>query len=238
MRWLRFRIEAPMASFGAEAIDARGKTNNFPTQSMLTGLLANAMGWSRAMREQHQSLQNRIVYGAMRVQEPTLGLLTDYQTARLDKGDRAWTTSGLPLGRDGGAATYQGSHQRWRDYHSDVCILGVLRLENEHLMPTLDDLAAALIHPARALFLGRKACLPSRQIFDGWVDNATDARTALLLIAPETNREFQALWPVAESVEGSNLQTSTTDQRNWLTGLHGGQRRVCEGSLVRMESTS
>ncbi len=221
-----------MASFGAEAIDARGPTADFPTQSMLTGLLANALGWTRSMRERHQQLQDRLVYAALRLNEPTLGRLTDYQTAQLAKNDRVWTTRGKPARRDGGPKTFDGSHQRWRDYHMDVCVVGVLRLERGELSPTLDDLASALQHPARTLFIGRKGCLPTGQIFDGWVDDAPDARSALAVIAPQNGRRVRALWPESESVDGASLQRSVTDERNWLTGLHGGQRRVCEGLLA------
>ena len=231
MRWLRFHFKAPMASFGAEAIDAQGRTNDFPTQSMMTGLLANAVGLTRSMRKQHQELQNRLVYGALRINEPTLGLLTDYQTAKLDKGDRAWTTWGNPMGRAGGPNSYVGSHQRWRDYHTDLIVLGVLRLEDADLPPTLEDIAEALQYPARTLFVGRKSCLPTCRIFDGWVDDAPDARTALTMIAPEGDGPFRALWPSSGDALGASLTTTLTDERNWLTGLHGGQRRICEGLI-------
>ncbi|WP_446831994.1 type I-E CRISPR-associated protein Cas5/CasD [Candidatus Foliamicus sp.] len=224
-----------MASFGAEAIDAHGRTADFPTQSMLTGLLANALGWTRSMREEHQELQNRLVYGALRLHEPTLGNFTDYQTARLQKADRAWTTRGHPAGRHGGPGTYAGSHQRWRDYHSDVRVLGVLRLRHTEQPPTLDNLARALEHPARTLFVGRKNCLPTARIFNGWVEDAPNVQTALSMVAPNHGASFRALWPESESTERAYLRTSTTDQRNWLTGLHGGQRRVCEGLLSPAE---
>ena len=233
MRWLRFRFDAPVASFGSEMVDARGPTADFPTQSMLTGLLSNALGWKRAMREEHQALQDRLVYGALRIHEPALGRMTDYQTARLGKGDREWTTRGSPAGRAGGAGSYEGSHQRWRDYHTDVRVLGVMRLESPDTPPTLDDLAAALDYPARALFVGRKGCLPTSRIFDGWIDSAPDARLALTLIAPADHDPMRAVWPESESTVGASLNTSVTDQRNWLTGLHGGQRRVCEGVVSR-----
>ena len=234
MRWLRFRLAAPLASFGTTAIDAHGATADFPTQSMLTGLLANALGWTRSMREEHQELQDRLVYGALREWEPVLGRMTDYQTAQLGKSDRAWTTRGQPSGRTGGPASYAGAHQRWRDYHADVRIAGVIRLEPPDESPAIADLAVALEHPVRPLFIGRKGCLPTARIFDGWVD-APDARTALAMIAPE--RTVRALWPESEGTLGAIRTTTVTDERNWRTiGFHGGQRRVCEGELSRAEA--
>ena len=230
MRWMHLRLQAPVASFGGEAIDARGVIRDFPSQSMLTGLFANALGWTRAMKGRHQALQGRIVFGA--VHDEGLGdnrrWFTDYQTAKLGKGDRAWTTSGVPSGRAGGPKTYDGMHQRWRDYHADLRMSLVVRLGPEEGNPTLDDLAAALRRPARPLFIGRKPCLPSREIFSAWLDEP-DARTALSAVMP-AGSECYAQWPYEGSSDGVEVR-SITDERNWMSGLHGGARRVCLGRI-------
>ncbi len=238
MRWLFFRLEAPLASFGSESIDARGGTSDFPTQSMLTGLFANALGWSRAMRREHQDLQDRLVFGALREYEPVLGPMTDYQTVQIGKNDRAWTTRGQPLGRAGGAGTYAGAHQRWRDYHADVRISGVARMLEEDVSPTVEDLAYALERPARPLFIGRKACFPTARIFAGWVDDAPDALTALRTIAPRDATGLRAQWPASEGTEDAIRTTTVTDERNWISGLHGGARQICEGELSWLETTT
>ena len=231
MRWMHLRLWAPLAAFGGEAIDARGITRDFPSQSMLTGLIANALGWHRRLREQHQNLQTRIVYGAIRETEPVLGRTTDYQTAQLAKEDRAWTTRGIPAQRDGGPATYIGAHQRWRDYHADVRMSVVFRLDPVDEDPTLDDLEAAFVRPARPLFIGRKSCLPAAPIFHGWVE-AEDARAALRAVVADASGTFRALWPEAEGTADADRTLDVTDERNWLTGLHGGARRVCEGRIA------
>ena len=230
MRWMHLRFQAPLAAFGGEAIDARGVTGDFPSQSMLTGLLANALGWSRAMRQEHQHLQSRIVYGAAREHEPVLGRMTDYQTAQLYKDDRAWTTRGIPAKRDGGPLTYKGAHQRWRDYHADLRMSVVLRLTPEDEVPTLDNLETALVRPARPLFIGRKPCLPAARFFQGWID-AEDVRSALRAVVHSSDRTLRASWP-SDGEADSDLVTDVTDERNWLTGLHGGARRVCEGRIT------
>ena len=237
MRWLRFRLEAPLASFGAETIDAHGVTFDFPTQSMLTGLFANALGWTRTMRQEHQHLQDRIVFGALREHEPVLGRMSDYQTAQLAKNDKSWTTRGQPAGRAGGPGSYVGAHQRWRDHHADTRVSGVAKLDPANLPPTLDDIAVALMRPARPLFIGRKPCLPTAWIFDGWVEDAPDVHTALRAIAPKGTRRLRVLWPASEGTEGANRITTVTDERNWITGLHGGERRVCEGELTSIEGS-
>ena len=231
MRWMHLRLCAPLAAFGGEAIDARGVIRDFPAQSMLTGLLGNALGWTRAMRREHQALQGRIVFGALWEQEmASEGRMTDYQTASINKDDQAWTTRGAPAGRAGGATTYAGSHQRWRDYLADLRLSVVLRLDPDDAPPILDEIAAALMRPARPLFVGRKACLPSAPIFEGWLA-APDIRTALSGIASPGATGLRAFWPASEGTEGALRTVDVTDERNWTTGLHGGARRVCEGQI-------
>ena len=231
MQWMHLRLRAPMAAFGGEIVDAHGVIRNVPAQSMLTGLLANALGWERSMRDEHQTLQDRIVFGAVWERDIGLRRMVDYQTAQLGKNDRAWTTRGVPAGRDGGAATYEGSHQRWREYHADLRLSVALRLEPEHSSPTLDELRAALDRPARPLFIGRKCCLPSSPIFGGWIE-APSAREALEAIAPAGSARFFASWPTAEGKDGSSRVTTVTDERNWISGLHGGAREICEGLIA------
>ena len=232
MRWMHLRFQAPLAAFGGEMIDAHGVIRNVPAQSMLTGLLANALGWTRTMRAEHQALQDRIVFGAVWERNVALSRMTDYQTAQLDKNDRAWTTRGVPAGRAGGAATYTGAHQRWRDYHADLRLAVVLRLDPADANPTIDALAAALDRPARTLFIGRKSCLPSARIFGGWVTNAPNARAALRAVAPADASGLLAFWPETEGGADADRTTTVTDERNWASGLHGGGRRICEGSLA------
>ena len=231
MQWLHLRLRAPLAAFGGETIDARGVIRDFPATSMLTGLLANALGWTRAMRAEHQSLQERIVFGVLWEQEVSLNRMTDYQTVKLGKNDRAWTTRGVPAGRAGGAATYTGAHQRWREYHTDVRVAVVLRLEPADVSPSIKELAEALDRPARPLFIGRKPCLPSSPIFNGWVKDAGDVRAALRKIAPAGAAMLPAFWPASEGTDGAHRTSDVTDERNWHSGLHGGARRLCEGSL-------
>ncbi len=218
-----------MASFGGEAIDNRGVIRDFPAQSMVTGLFANALGWNRWMRSEHQRLQERIVFGAVHDADPDTRRMTDYQTAKLSKGDRGWSTRGSPLGRAGGVNTYIGSHQRWRDYHTDLRMSLVARLNPEDEEPTLDTLSAALQRPARPLFIGRKPCLPTVAMFRGWVDGP-HVVDALRDVTPGGDL-CEASWPDDEGTVESDRTVAITDERNWISGLHGGARLVRRGRL-------
>lgn len=228
-----------MLSFGGATIDNLGVIRPFPAASMLTGLFANALGWRRTEREQHQQLQDRLVFAARIDREPATGVrMTDFQTAQLGAGDQGWTTRGTPEGRAGGANTYNAPHLRYRDYYADMRVTVALRLEPADDSPTLDELAAALDEPARPLFIGRKPCLPSTPLFGGFEDG--DTALAALLRPPlycdsPTSEPVRALWPVDEGVSDikSPPPEMLTDQRNWRSGLHGGGRWVCADGIPR-----
>ena len=133
MKHLIMRLESPLMAFGGETIDNYGVIRPFPAASMLTGLLANALGWRRIERERHQGLQDRLVFAARIDREPHGGglRLTDFQTARLGANDRGWTTRGAPEGRAGGANTYDAPHVRYRDYYPDTLVIVALRLVSD-----------------------------------------------------------------------------------------------------------
>ena len=229
-RWLVVRLEAPLMAFGGVAVDQVGPTRDFPSASMLTGLFANALGLHWSDWTAHQALQDRLIFGARREREPdAAGVVTDMQNAHLGKADKGWTTFGIPEGRAG--ATYDAPHRRTRDYLTDRTVRVVARLDNTDESPTLERLADALDRPARPLFIGRKPCLPTCRLMDGWVDGETVY--AALTALPGT-ASFPALWPVGEGPESGDSVERVTDRadlRNWRTGLHGGARRAVEGRI-------
>ena len=109
-----------------------------------------------------------------------------------------------------------------------------LRLEPNGETPDLDALELALQEPARPLFIGRKPCLPSAPLFAGFGDGDTalDALLAWPLAqSSDESDNLRLLWPDGEGADNvaANRQYMLTDQRNWVSGLHGGGRAVCEG---------
>ncbi len=243
MRYLILNLESPLMSFGGETIDNYGVIRRFPAASMLTGLFANALGWRRVEWERHQRLQDRLVFAARIDREPAGGVrLTDFQTAQLSKDDKGWTTRGRPEGRTGGPNTYDAPHLRYRDYFADMRVTVALRLDPEDESPTLDELADALQEPARPLFIGRKPCLPSRPLLDAPpCRRFVEARNTLaaLLKVPlkrekreRDDRRVRLLWSDGEGMDYVHVDRDfmLTDERNWVSGLHGGGRRVFEGT--------
>ena len=229
-KWLVIRLEAPLMAFGGVAVDQVGPTRDFPSASMLTGLFANALGLHWSERLAHQTLQDRLIFAARRERNPgRAGVVTDMQNAQLNKADKVWTTFGAPEGR--GGASYDAPHRRTRDYLADQAVCVVLRFEPAEPSPTLEMLAEALDRPARPLFIGRKPCLPSSRLMDGWTDGET-AYTALCSLSGSGS--FHALWPAGEGPEtGPQVERviDLADLRSWRTGLHGGARRVVEGHI-------
>lgn len=251
MQHLILTLEAPLMAFGGETIDNLGVIRRFPAASMLTGLLANALGWRRVERDKHARLQERMIFAARIDREPVGGLrMTDYQTVQLadtiDFYDRGWvvgwTTRGIPERRTGALGT-QGSgpftHLRHRDYFADMRVTVALRFAPADEEPTLDDLSDALREPARPLFIGRKPCLPSTPLYAG-IRDAESALAALIETPLEADdaladADIHMLWQDGESSEKVRLVNTymLTDERNWRSGLHGGGRLVHEGTLSR-----
>lgn len=236
-RHLLIRLSSPLIAFGGEAIDNFGVIRDFPALSMVTGLIANALGWDRGDDVLHNRLQARLRMGA-RLESP-LQYLRDYQTAILFESDFGWTTFGQPEGRakspsysaeDGAGKSL--TLQRFRDYHADLTVLLAVRLQSADEAPTLDDVAHALDRPQRPLFIGRKPCLPVGRLVAGWVE--ADSVLQALQLAPfaDASVGLRAQWPEGEGQLPGDRSFDLCDERNWTSGLHGGSRPVREG-LIR-----
>lgn len=235
-RHLMLALEGPLAAYGAEMVDARGPVRDWPGASLLTGLLANALGYTRGDRAAHARLQARLRF-AVRVDREG-SRIRDFQTAQLEKDDRGWTTRGEPEGRKG--ATYDTPHIRERDYVADLALTVAIALESPDEAPDIDALAQALDRPARPLFLGRKPCLPSRPIRDAMID-ADDPLHALSLhpsIAVGASTDPDIIHLAGSVVDPWRLPgiaaLYVTDERNWMAGVHGGERVFLRGKHARL----
>ena len=238
-RHLILWLEAPLMAFGGVTIDNYGYTRDFPARSMLTGLLANALGWDRTEGERLQRLQERLVFAARIEREGAVGYLRDTQNAQLSKSDRGWTTRGQPEGRAG--ASYDAPHRRFRDYLPDALVIVALRLEPPEEAPNLETVAQALECPARPLFIGRKPCLPSAPLLGPDGPHFIEAETAGEALARFPRQEeaegtappLRAMWPPDEApaMAMADRVTDICDERNWISGLHEGRRPIAEGRL-------
>ncbi len=238
---LLLRLDAPLMSFGAPIVDNRGVIQQLPALSMLTGMLGNALGYDHGEAEKLDRLQERIRY-AVRRDRPG-DVVRDFQTVDFTQGTDdlkvartvGWTTRGRPEFRAGAANTLREKHIRYRDYLADALYVVALRLEPDDESPTLDEVADALDEPERPLFLGRKPCLPASPLVLARVD--ADSLLESLRRQPALRRttrdrpESQRMtvwWEEGDEIVDDSLSTVevVTDERDWKTQLHGGQRTL------------
>lgn len=229
LRHLLIRLSSPLVAFGGEAIDNYGVIRDFPALSMVTGLMANALGWDRGDDVLHNRLQERLRMGVRL--EAQGSRLTDFQTAQLGAADKAWTTWGKVEERRGGAASYDSPHLRYRDYHAGLTALVALRLEPADESPTLDEVAQALDRPQRPLFIGRKPCLPVGRLVAGWVEAESVLQALQLAPLVGSLKSLRAQWPDGEGQLPGDRVVDVCDERNWTSGVHGGWRPVREGLI-------
>ena len=237
---LILRLESPLMSYGTTALDASRPTGQFPSLSMLTGLLAQALGWTHHSRAPLvQRLQERISYAA-RSERLYAGQnrLTDEQNAQLDGTQVAWTTTGKPEKRAGDAATYNTPHRLKYEYLTDVRTTVALRLSHPDESPTAEDLAHALTFPAGVLYIGRKPCVPSEPIFQGII--AADSLLEALAETPSASIDAQdpLLWDGSEEHPDAQAlnQEWQHDLKDWANQLHTGRRRVTTGLIANRQA--
>lgn len=236
MDGLILRLDAPLMSFGGVRVDQHNVTDRFPGLSMLTGLLANALGWTHGEADRLNRLQARVVTAARWDAAPET--LIDYHTVDLGSPkmrEAGWTTRGVPEHREGGAAAKFGTHQRYRHYLVNGLATVVLALIDD-APPDLDDLERALQRPARPLFLGRKTCLPSVPILAGRVSGADVLD--MLRKTPragcpvrQCSTPASARWPAGLSDEPPDRVRRVYDLRDWRNQWHAGSRLVAEGLI-------
>lgn len=231
---LLLRFDAPLMSFGTTAVDAIGLTAPFPGRSLLTGLLANAVGYDHRDSDALCRLQARIRHAVRRDRGGEVR--TDYQTVDLGHpflGDEvAWTTWGHLDPRGGSAENKVGTHIRRRDYVVDSAFTLALTLIPADEAPTLAALEAALRHPARPLFLGRKCCIPACPILLGRA-RAASLRNAVIEAPRLTGGVPYARlwWPEVDepSRAADHHRVLVTDERDWRNQVHVGTYAMLEG---------
>jgi CRISPR system Cascade subunit CasD len=238
MRVLLLRFSAPLMSFGAVRVDARGPIQDHPGLGLVTGLLANALGYDHAEADRLTRLQERLRI-ASRCDRPGTRL-TDYQTVDLgqDFMIEGWTTRGAPEGRKGGTAS-EGTHIRHREFHADRVQTVAVMLSPAEEAPTLDNCGTALDTPARPLFLGRKPCLPAGRLNLGVVE--AESLLSALANAPRwthrhgsTGRDaLEAWWPEDPDVTPppQSRVIAVVDERDWRGQVVVGRRLLRHGRV-------
>ena len=221
-------------SFGDTAIDEIRPTRELPGRSLLTGLIANALGLEHREVEALDRLQQRLRFAARLDQRGET--LLDYQTALIGKKDPIWVTRGHYAERGGGTWEKEArtgrdvqTVQRYRHFRADSIVTIALALDPIESFPGLDAIAEALKRPERPLFIGRKSCPPSRPILHSACE-ASSLVAALAGVPVQRTTPMRDDGPPVietEDAEGEPDGTSFSlaDRRDWRMGFHAGLSR-------------
>lgn len=230
MKILVLQLDAPLMSFGGVRVDNFNPTEEVPMASLLTGLVANALGYDHSEYEATSRLQERIQYSA-RVDRPGR-IVEDFHTVDLGQehlSQPGWTTWGIAEEREGGSS--EGTHIRHRTYHGDRVVTVAVALRPVDEEPTLLQVRDALQRPARPLFIGRKCCIPSLPLVmmgdktpGGFIE--AESTEDALRWAPVSKRgtveHFYEVWtPSYDDGVGAILWR---DRKDWVNQIHGDRR--------------
>ena len=136
---LLLRLSAPLQSWGSGSVYDNRETDDMPTKSGVTGILAAALG-----RKRGESLED--------LQELRFGVRVDCQGVRLN--DFQVTYMGEKL----------NANLSSKVYLSDAMFLVGLGHEKLEFLKRIED---ALIHPVFSVFLGRRSCPPTQPMVKG-----------------------------------------------------------------------
>lgn len=168
---LFLRLEGPLQSWGERGRWSVRDTATQPTKSGLIGLIACALGYRDDDDIRPLSQKTRL---GLRVDAPGT-LMTDYHTIGGGYDQPALLTAqGKPKrGTSGDPHTELSS----RDYLCEASFLAALQIRDAADEVLIEHMAHALQNPVWPLFLGRKACVPSRPVYVGVgdYDNLADA---------------------------------------------------------------
>ena len=179
---LLLRLEGPLQSWGIRARWDVRDTASEPTKSGVIGLLGCAMGCGTG-DPRLEALSAGLRFG-VRVEHPG-AILEDYQTITdfLPTADGRYKHSGVSvatslskLRADPNATPSTIISPRF--YLEDAAFLVALEEQPSH--PGLgEECTQAMQRPVWPLFLGRKACISTRPIFEAYSEDYADLETAL-----------------------------------------------------------
>ncbi len=172
-RFLVLWLEGNLQSWGANSKFGNRSTEVFPTKSGVLGLLLAAMGMGGPQEESLAELASlrQDVYCFRRGAE--VSILNDFQMVGSGYDiDDPWQLNLIPKKRDGNKAKGGGSKLTYKQYLQDTkfCVIQEIPVDKENLI------VDSLQHPVWPLYLGRRCCIPTREIFNGCFDSYDEAR--------------------------------------------------------------
>ena len=178
---LFLRLEGPLQSWGERGRWSIRDTAPYPTKSGVVGLLACALGYNQdgPIRELSQHIEVGV-----RIDKPGL-MIDDYHTVGGGYDTpQLLTAEGKPKKTPGGQPHTEITE---RAYLHDASFLVAIHAGAD----TIEQLANAVQNPYWVVYLGRKACPPSRPLFEGVgeYESVEAALQAWHWYKPEANKE-------------------------------------------------
>lgn len=209
---LILRLEGALQAWDATSKWDERSTEDFPTKSGVVGLLGCALGLERGDPELAEL--NAALTMAVRADRPG-ERFAEFQTV-----------TGSPLRNAEGKPKSTGNTLiSERSYLQDACFTVFLETDERWC----DRLVAALKKPKWSLYLGRKACVPSRPVLDCEAPEYYGLAEALRLYPPAARAEY----PMPFETEQTDDSLASLTRPDDLTDPNRGfaRRRVWRGLI-------
>lgn len=179
-------LEAPLQSWGADSRFGRRSTLPFPTRSGIMGLVCCALGkggeqteWLAKWRPLKQTI------AAFAREGFTPPMLRDFHMVGSGYDSKnPWQNMLIPKNSEGKKPVGGGSKLTYRYYLQDMAFACALELPNDEI----DIVKNGLQCPVWNIFLGRKNCVPTEQVFRGIFETEKDALEKAIQLANGKNR--------------------------------------------------
>ncbi|MCU0623520.1 MAG: type I-E CRISPR-associated protein Cas5/CasD [Gemmatimonadaceae bacterium] len=233
--YLLVRLEGPLQAWGDVTQDTVRPTRAFPSRSALAGLFASALGWTYRDGARTTAFQDALRY-AVRA-DRTGSVMIDYQTAELTTTVRGWTHWGIEerdinnvtrmIAVRGRRPRPQATQILRKGYLADASFLAAVALDDTAPV-NLERLAAALVRPARPVFLGRRACLPTRPLLEGRIE----AESAYAALAAGVVGTVPCWYEPTDGPPDEARAFEVWDRRDFVLDRFEGARRVVRGTII------
>lgn len=174
-RYLILRLDGPMQAWGTHTYEDFRPSNLYPTRSGLLGLLAACLGIERADHAGQAALAASVDFSVRvdtAVARPAKKEMARKAHIKID--DYHTVVEARRVSR---APKKGETIQSWREYLYDAAFTVAVGTKPDAPI-ALNAISAALRRPLYTPSLGRRACPPTRPVFDGEVE-AVDGVAAL-----------------------------------------------------------
>lgn len=170
---LALRLEGPMQSWGHESQFNRRNTALFPTKSAIGGICCAAMGFSRGSEEERVFLEKFIELKLTCIAIPRFSKRGELSVKRMQDYHTVQNTVTAK-----GKSKNDEAVLTYRQYLNDAGFVAFLEGEKAFLFAVAEGVGGepwSLQNPKWGVWLGRKACIPTKPVFAGLYANKNEA---------------------------------------------------------------